>query len=48
MLLAQSGVGDDEAGLTGPAVAPAALLCIQVHLDQFTDHSGKMVLDLVT
>ncbi|MGF1451522.1 MAG: hypothetical protein ACFB21_05550 [Opitutales bacterium] len=45
MLLAQSGVRDDEAGPTGPAVAPAALLCIQNHLDQFTDLSGKMVLE---
>ncbi|MGF1451136.1 MAG: hypothetical protein ACFB21_03560 [Opitutales bacterium] len=44
MLLAQSGVRDDEAGPTGPAVALAALLCIQNHLDQFTDLSGKMVL----
>ncbi|MGF1452994.1 MAG: hypothetical protein ACFB21_13085 [Opitutales bacterium] len=43
MLLAQSGVGDDEAGPTGPAVALAALLYIQNHLDQFTGLSGKMV-----
>ncbi|MGF1452429.1 MAG: hypothetical protein ACFB21_10195 [Opitutales bacterium] len=46
MLLAQSGVRDDEAGPTGPAIALAALLCIQNHLDQFTDPSGKMVLNV--
>ncbi|MGF1451891.1 MAG: hypothetical protein ACFB21_07455 [Opitutales bacterium] len=40
---AQSGVRGDEAGPTCPAVALAALLCIQNHLDQFTDLSGKMV-----
>ncbi|MGF1453165.1 MAG: hypothetical protein ACFB21_13945 [Opitutales bacterium] len=44
MLLAQRGVRDDEAGPTGPAVALAALLCIQNHLDQFANLSGKMVL----
>ncbi|MGF1450503.1 MAG: hypothetical protein ACFB21_00335 [Opitutales bacterium] len=43
MLLAQSGVGDDEAGPAGPAVALVALLCIQNHPDQFTGFSGKMV-----
>ncbi|MGF1452268.1 MAG: hypothetical protein ACFB21_09385 [Opitutales bacterium] len=43
MLLAQSGVRDDEAGPTGPVVALAALLCVKNHLDQFTDLSGKMV-----
>ncbi|MGF1450801.1 MAG: hypothetical protein ACFB21_01855 [Opitutales bacterium] len=43
MLLAQSGVRADEAGPTGPAVALAALLCIQNHLVHFTDPSGKMV-----
>ncbi|MGF1450862.1 MAG: hypothetical protein ACFB21_02165 [Opitutales bacterium] len=43
MLLAQSGVRADEAGPTGPAVALATLLCIQNHLEQFTDPSGKRV-----
>ncbi|MGF1451793.1 MAG: hypothetical protein ACFB21_06945 [Opitutales bacterium] len=46
MLLAQSGVRDDQAGPTGPAVAFVALPCIQNHLDQFTVLSGKMVLDV--
>ncbi|MGF1451205.1 MAG: hypothetical protein ACFB21_03905 [Opitutales bacterium] len=30
MLFPQSGVRDDEAGPTGPVVALAALLCIQI------------------
>ncbi|MGF1453051.1 MAG: hypothetical protein ACFB21_13370 [Opitutales bacterium] len=42
MLFVQSGPRD-EAGSTGLAVALAALLCIQNHLDQFTDLSGKRV-----
>ncbi|MGF1450912.1 MAG: hypothetical protein ACFB21_02415 [Opitutales bacterium] len=32
-----------ETGPTGPAVALAALLCIQNHFEQFTDLSNKMV-----
>ncbi|MGF1452874.1 MAG: hypothetical protein ACFB21_12460 [Opitutales bacterium] len=43
MLLAQSGVRNEEAGPTGPVVPLAALVCIQNHLDQFTGLSGKMV-----
>ncbi|MGF1451050.1 MAG: hypothetical protein ACFB21_03120 [Opitutales bacterium] len=48
MLLAQSGVRDDEAGPTGPATALAVLLCIQTTSSNLPTSPARWFKDVST